>query len=202
MSETTRLAAQAVHGDDSALAALLRRHERRLLAFFRARQSSDLAGHAAEDLVQETLLTAARKITEFRVQSEGAAFYRWLVGIGRHKLSEARRAAGAKKRAAVRELGSRQPAAGWTSPSLGAARGEAASHLAEALDELPERQAEAVRLRYLEGRSVAETAEALDSSEASVKALVGRGLRALAGHLRGFSDSARDLPGPSRQPEG
>ena len=41
-----------------------------------------------------------------------------------------------------------------------------------------------MRLRYLQGLSVAETAERLDTTPAAVKALVARGLAQLAGRLR------------------
>jgi RNA polymerase sigma-70 factor (ECF subfamily) len=64
-------------------------------------------------------------------------------------------------------------------------RAEGAVHLAEALARLPERQAEAVRLRYLEGMSLAETADRLACTEAAVKALVARGLSALADCVTG-----------------
>jgi RNA polymerase sigma-70 factor (ECF subfamily) len=55
--------------------------------------------------------------------------------------------------------------------------------LHHALLALPERQAEAVRCRYLEGLSLAETAERLECSEPAVKALVCRGLADLAGRV-------------------
>jgi RNA polymerase sigma-70 factor (ECF subfamily) len=62
-------------------------------------------------------------------------------------------------------------------------RGERAHRLVDALAQLPEAQAEAVRLRYLEGLTIAETAKRLEKSPAAVKALVSRGLRALASRL-------------------
>ena len=57
------------------------------------------------------------------------------------------------------------------------AEGGAALHAA--LAGLPDRQGEAVRLRDLEGLSLAETATRLETSESAVKALVGRGLTTL-----------------------
>ena len=108
-----------------------------------------------------------------------ASFYRWLVGIAKRKLSEAGRARRAKKRANVAPL-DHDPSAAQTSASGRAMRFESASLLADALGRLPEAQAEAVRLRYLEGLTVAECAERMDRSEAAVKSLVTRGLAALA----------------------
>ncbi|MHC5211488.1 MAG: RNA polymerase sigma factor [Planctomycetota bacterium] len=180
MTHTTRLVDAACAGDRAALATLFARHEGRLLAFVRARMSTDLGRRITpEDVLQETLLEASRKLDSFVPQEDGASFYRWLVGIARHKVMEADRARQAKKRAAEIEL-DRDPARSQTSPSGHAMRAEGASRLHEALATLPERQAEAVRLRYLEGMSLAETADRLACSESAVKALVARGLAALA----------------------
>lgn len=74
----------------------------------------------------------------------------------------------AKKRAAERPLEHSVPGA-VTSPSGRAMRAEGALRIEEALADLPERQAEAVRLRYLEGLSVAETCERMDCTEPAVK---------------------------------
>jgi RNA polymerase sigma-70 factor (ECF subfamily) len=185
MTHTTQLVDAACAGDRAALAALFARHEGRLLAFLRARMSADLARRVApEDVLQETLLEASRKLDGFERQSDGASFYRWLVGIARNKVNEAHRAGASKKRAAEVELDG-DPARTQTSPSGHAMRAEGAVHLAEALARLPERQAEAVRLRYLEGMSLAETADRLACTEAAVKALVARGLSALADCVTG-----------------
>jgi RNA polymerase sigma-70 factor (ECF subfamily) len=181
MTHTTRLVDAARAGDRAALAALYARHEGRLLAFLRARMSTDLARRLApEDVLQETLLEASRKIGDFEPREGGASFYRWLVGIARFKVQEAHRAGKAKKRAHEIELDG-DPARTQTSPSGHAMRAEGALRLHAALATLPERQAEAVRLRYLEGMSLAETADRLACSEPAVKALVARGLGALAG---------------------
>lgn len=73
-----------------------------------------------------------------------------------------------------------EPEAPNTSPSGGASRHERQSLLRAALDAIAPNQAEAVRLRYLEGLSLAETASRMERSEAAVKALVSRGLDALS----------------------
>jgi RNA polymerase sigma-70 factor (ECF subfamily) len=54
--------------------------------------------------------------------------------------------------------------------------GESAARLAAALAELPDDQREAVRLRYLEGRSLAEIAERMDRTVVAAAGLVKRGL--------------------------
>ena len=179
MMETTRLVLSARTGDRAALDALCLRHQGRLLALIRLRLSPELAASLApEDLLQETLLEAARKVGAFEPQGP-AAFYRWLVGIARFKIAEAERARRALKRALVGELHD-DPAESQTSPSGRAQRDERDGRLRHAVAALPPRQADAVRLRYLEARSLAETAAELQCTEAAVKALVSRGLSELA----------------------
>jgi RNA polymerase sigma-70 factor (ECF subfamily) len=189
-SDTFHLLSRARDGDHGAREQLFARHAGRLLGFVRARMPAALALRTApEDVLQETLLEAVRKLDAFREQGERAAgsdrssFYRWLVGIARFKLSEAARAEGAAKR--DHEPLEHSVAASQTSPSGHAQRGERRDALAAALGALPERRAEAVRLRYLEGLSVAETALRLACSEAAVKALVARGLAELGERLLG-----------------
>ena len=180
-SETSRLIAAARDGERPALDDLYARHQGRLLNFLRATMAGGSAqGFSAEDVLQETLLEATRKIAAFEPRGR-ASFYRWLVGIGRFKLTEAARAQRAKKRA-TSPL--EEPVADTqTSPSGHMMRGERRDGLLQALADLPDRQADAVRLRYLEGLSGAEVAARLDCSESAVKALVSRGMADLATRL-------------------
>jgi RNA polymerase sigma-70 factor (ECF subfamily) len=143
----------------------------------------------AEDLLQETLLVAARRLDSFEGRGP-ASFYRWLVGIARFKVAEAQRGVRAGKRACETPLRG-EVAMVQTSVSGRAARQERSVVLNEALDRLPGRQGDAVRRRYLEGRSLAETARLLACSEPAVKALVSRGLAELARALD-------DPPSPDR----
>jgi RNA polymerase sigma-70 factor, ECF subfamily len=182
VNDTSFLVGAACAGDRAALDALCARHAGRLLSAIRARMPVAVAARlSAEDILQETLLEAARKVGAWRSEGEGS-FYRWLVGIARFKLLEAQRAGQAGKRALEVALDTGLAHA-QTSPSGGAMRAERADALALALARLPERRAEAVRLRYLEGASLAQTAAALQCSESAVKALVARGLAELAGTL-------------------
>jgi len=57
--------------------------------------------------------------------------------------------------------------------------------LADALAQLPDRQAQAVALRHLEGRANPEIAQIMDISVRSVESLTARGKRALAALLAG-----------------
>jgi len=182
-ASTRRLLGRARAGDEPALDALLSRHQGRLLSWLRASAGAgSTARTAPDDVLQDTLLEAARKLDAFEDRGP-ASFYRWLVGIARLKLAEARRYERAARRAPghgeLQELDSALPG-DVSSPSRHAQRAERGAALAAALAGLPERQGEAVRLRYLEGLSLEETAARLETSAAAVKALVSRGMAALA----------------------
>ncbi len=183
MRDTEAWLARAREGDPAALDSLFARHRGRLLALLHVRMGAALARAVdPEDVLQETLLQAARKLDEFEDRGPGS-FYAWLVGIARFKASEAERARHALKRAAVAPLDG-EPEALDSGPPTRAEHRERADRLREAIESLPKDQGEAVRLRYLEAFSVAQTAERLGRSEAAVKALVSRGLDALAERLR------------------
>ena len=66
-----------------------------------------------------------------------------------------------------------------TSPSRRVMREEAALAMLDALAQLPENQAEAVRLRYMEGLSLAEICERMGKTEMAAAGLLKRGLRKL-----------------------
>ena len=58
-------------------------------------------------------------------------------------------------------------------------RDEASVVLANCLEQLPETQREAIRMRYLEGMSLKEISERIEKSEMAVAGLLKRGLRTL-----------------------
>jgi len=185
LTETSHLLRAAQLGDGRALDDLYARHAGRLLGFIRVAMTGDVARRvAAEDILQETLLESARKLDDFEPRGP-SSFYRWLVEIARYKLAEARRAGRALKRANERPLPVDEIGLpGVTStPSRHAVAREQVEQLAAGLEQIGGRRAEAIRLRYLEGLSVAETAAAMDSSESAVKSLVARGLGDLADQL-------------------
>jgi RNA polymerase sigma factor (sigma-70 family) len=72
-------------------------------------------------------------------------------------------------------------------PDDHAVESEHASLLRETLNELPERQREAVVLRFFESLSVEETAAAMNCAEGTVKATVHQALRALRSKLKQLS---------------
>ncbi len=147
----------------------------------------------ASDLVQKTCLAVVRDFEQFRGATT-EQFMAWLLRVHERTIHETIRGhVGAERRAVNRE----EPLAEHhlddaaqrhdrqASPSCKAQRREAAAALAKRLERLPDDQREAVRLRYLEGRSVAEIAEHLQRSPGAVASLVYRGLE----NLRRLSNS-------------
>jgi len=147
----------------------------------------------ASDIVQHTVLEAFKSFEQFRGQSE-AEFSAWLKQILRRNVANLVRDHRAAKRDIRREMyldddeGSvsvtwRQPPGRSTSPSVRVIKAEAALNLANALDQLPEPQQLAVRMRHLEGRGIDEIAAAMNKTPAAVAGLVRRGLQGLRDQL-------------------
>jgi len=122
----------------------------------------------AEDLAQETLERACASWSKVRAMDDPAA---WTWRVARNLAhSTFRRRAAARRALARVESRPRNDDA----PDLAAA-----VHLRAALAALPPRQREALILRYLDDRSVLETARAMGCAEGTVKALSFQGLAAL-----------------------
>lgn len=147
----------------------------------------------ASDIVQQTCFEAHRDLPGFRGEHAGE-WIAWVRRILDHNVAEAHeKHLLAAKRSARREAqlddGGSGPA--WTagvpgdnsSPSRRAMLGEEAVRLARAMDELPADQCEAIRLRYLEGYSLADLAAHFARSDTAVAGLLKRGLRKLRGLL-------------------
>ena len=144
------------------------------------------------DIVQVTFLEASRDLHQFRGGSS-ADFAAWLRGLLKNNVASAvAHHVMTQKRSTRREV-STEPAGGassgggWieqlpggrTSPSGVAVRREAVVALMEALHKLPETQAEAIRLRYMEGLSLAEIVDRIGKPDTAVAGLLKRGLQKL-----------------------
>ncbi len=142
------------------------------------------------DLVQQTLLEAHEKRARFRghTEAEQAA---WLREILVHNLAdEVRRYSAAGRNVALEQ--SLQQALQESSariekwiagreavPLEHVERGEMLVRMAEALAQLPDEQRQAVDLKHLQGRSVADVCRVMGRSEAAVAGLLRRGLKRL-----------------------
>lgn len=179
MSDTVRLLESARAGDPLAFDELFARHRSRLTTYVAVRLGPAMRAQIEpDDLVQEAYLEAHRKLGAFEPRGP-SAFYRWLVTIAGFKLKEAIRHGQAKKREGAVRLPTEAPAE-QTSVGGRVVREEGVRELAAWIDGLPEAQGTAVRMRYLEGHTVAETAEEMGRSAAAIKSLVARGLGGLA----------------------
>jgi len=150
------LARAAAAGDLAAFERLVHRHQnglyRQAIGYLKCRPD-------AEDSVQEVLCRAFERLPSLRDPEKLGLWLRML--LRNHCLNSLR----ARRRRAAAEEQVESAAASPPPP----AADESDEGVAELLRELPSASAEAVRLHYLEGRSVREVAEALATTPASVK---------------------------------
>jgi RNA polymerase sigma-70 factor (ECF subfamily) len=143
----------------------------------------------ASDIVQQTLLEAHAHRKQFAGDESG--FRAWLRRALVNNLRDALRAIRRGKRDVAREQSlevvveaSSARLGEWlavdnSSPSQKAASNEDLLRLADALEQLPKPQREAIVFHHLQRWTLAEVAETLGRSEAAVAGLLHRGLRRL-----------------------
>jgi RNA polymerase sigma-70 factor, ECF subfamily len=131
-----------------------------------------------DDIVQSTLMGAAKQPAPTTASVGQLA---WLKAALRNTvIDEVRKLTAAKRdRHRERALGQLEPAAKQESPSRPARKAEEIARLMAHLDTLPAEQAEALRLRYLDGLAVDAVAVRMKRSRAAVAGLIRRGLKSL-----------------------
>jgi RNA polymerase sigma-70 factor (ECF subfamily) len=149
-------------------------------------------GHRADasDVVQDTLGEAARSLVQFQGASLGE-FVAWLEEMLRNDACDAvRRHLLAEIRSVNRESVCEPPGdaefvveelliADQSTASQRCRRDEDERRLHEALSRLPERQRIAVRMKHLEGKTLAEIGEVLGCNAGAAAAVVARGILAM-----------------------
>jgi RNA polymerase sigma-70 factor (ECF subfamily) len=191
---TTQLLVASKEGDNEALGQLLEQYRGFLLMLAHRYLSERLRRRVdPADIVQLTYLEAKRDLPAFRGQTP-AEFAGWLRGMLKNNVATAvTRHVMTQKRSVKREVHpspaspDQDSAGGWiqqlpgstTSPSGVVIREEAVIALLEALHQLPETQAEAIRLRYMEGLPLADIVERMGKSDTAVAGLLKRGLQKL-----------------------
>ncbi len=164
-----RLVARAQGGDVEAVGALYDKHHGTIFRYLRLRTSDQ---QAAEDLTGEVFIRMLQAL-----QQTGLPFRAWLFRIARNLLVDHyrkpadRRAIAIEEAEAPREPGSEPDRALDTKLTL--------ERLSRELSTIDATQRDVVVLRFLSGLSIRETAKVLGKTEAAVKALQHRGLRAL-----------------------
>jgi RNA polymerase sigma-70 factor (ECF subfamily) len=145
-----------------------------------------------EDILQQVYLEAFKAIGHFNYQGKDS-FLRWLYAILDRKLIDEHRAQRAERRDVRREVKAIPASAQQTTyvdlmarvmsgsgtPSQDVRKGEALGVLTACLASLPEHYREVLRMRFIEGRPVADVAKALKRSIGSIHMICHRALRLL-----------------------
>jgi len=185
--EDSSLLARSAGGDARAFAELVDRHGGAVMRYARSLSGSDAA---AEDLVQQTFLSAYRAASNFRAESRVRT---WLFSIARNAAWHQRKKEARYQptpevdESSLLELGLN---AGWGAedPETLAQRACQRKLLEVALAALPAQDREIVLLRDIEELSGAEVADVLGLSLAAMKSRLHRARLKLAGELRALTD--------------
>jgi RNA polymerase sigma-70 factor (ECF subfamily) len=176
-----RLRDRIVSGEAGAAEALLAEHLDPVYRFVHYRVGGDR--HSAEDLVQETFLSALQGIDGFDGRS---SLHTWICAIAKNKIRAARR---------VRAPVSLEEALEDADPAIDAIlaeiareplpdhaldRAETRDLVGATLSSLPPAYARALVQKYVEGRSVAELAEEQEKGEKAVESMLTRARTAFA----------------------
>ena len=182
--EEAHLVARVRAGDDRAFEELYRRYAPQILGFLR-RLTGDEA--RAEDLLQETFISALRRI---RASDQQLALKSWLFEIARNAAIDAWRRANRAGEVPLERLSEseREPAG---EPEAAVVARQRLELLRGAFDELPDQQARALVLRELEGCSYEEIAERLALSRSAVESTIFRARRRLEREYERLADGTR-----------
>jgi RNA polymerase sigma-70 factor (ECF subfamily) len=136
--------------------------------------------HLAEDVTQEVMVTVLTALP--RYVDQGRPFAAWVFGIAANKISESRRSATRRRESPVDVLpdGGADPR---LEPETAVLRLETNAYVAALLAELPEQQAEVLRLRVAAGLSAEETAAVLGMTAGAVRVAQHRALTRLRTRL-------------------
>lgn len=166
----------AREGDSDAFGQLYDHYQPSVYRFLYYRVGS---AHLAEDLTADTFFRALRSMSTFRWQ--GKDFGAWLMTIARNLSTDHFKSSRTRLEAPSDDLGTFDAA--LPSPENDVLTSISNETLLLALQELPNEQRECIVMRFLQGLSIAETAESLGRTPGAVKQLQLRGVRNLAKHL-------------------
>ncbi|MBP1933428.1 RNA polymerase sigma factor [Ammoniphilus resinae] len=169
-------------------AELIKRYEKRILAFIVHMLNNTNLDHIAEDLCQETFYKAYRSLHSFR--DVEASFSTWLYTIARNSvLSELRKSRNSE---IYLEDSKVDPTATWERlPEYELLRSEREKLVRLAIENLPEKQRFAIILREYEDKDYKEIADVLNSTVSSVKSLLFRARSSIKSQLESYISDAR-----------
>jgi RNA polymerase sigma-70 factor (ECF subfamily) len=132
----------------------------------------------AEDLTSETFLRALRRITSYTWQ--GRDFGAWLVTIARNLIADHYKSGRYRLELATSDLVEAGADRTEDGPEDEVLTGITNGVLLEAVKRLNPEQQECIALRFLQGMSVAETAQIMGKNEGAIKALQYRAVKSLS----------------------
>ncbi|WP_096350916.1 sigma-70 family RNA polymerase sigma factor [Variibacter gotjawalensis] len=162
-------------GDEAAYARLLKGLAIELRAFVRGALARSNSAVDVEDIVQETLIAIHLKRHTW-IDTE--PFGPWMRAIARHKFIDAMRRIGRRVHVPIEDF-ENLLSAEEANPDT--PRSDVEKHLPQ----LPDRQRGVVQSIALDGRSISETAKQFAMSEGAVRVALHRGVKTLAGVMRG-----------------
>ena len=171
------------NGDRHAALALTQRVTPRVLAYATRMLNGDRA--EAEDVAQETMLRLWRMAPEWR-QGE-TKVTTWAYRVATNLCIDRQRSRKRKAQTALDDAP--DLAASGRSADGTLIQADRMAALGHALDQLPDRQRQAVVLRHIEGLTNPEIAEVMQIGVEAVESLTARGKRALAALLSGQKDA-------------
>lgn len=176
--EVVDLVARAQRGDGEAFARIYDRYLDQIYGFIHYKVRDR---QLAEDLTADVFLRAFRNVSSFRWQ--GVDLGAWLTTIARNRVTDHFKSARTRLERPVEEI--RDGATlNAEHPEEALLARDLAGALEQAMQRLKDGHREVVFLRFMQGLSVAETAQAMQRTEGAVKALQYRALHALAEVVR------------------
>ena len=190
---------RVAEGDDVAVRQLLLPHVVYLSDYLGGKYPQLNRGVATvEDIIQETLSVAYRKISTF--DPKKASLRTWVTTIADRRACDAVRAQGRIKRGGTHQRVEKAPIAESSiydivemlsaeshTASRSVMRHEAVQAVHDAIEELPEHYRQAVQLHLIEGKGLDEVAEVMDRGPRAVQGLIDRAKKKLAAALGGLS---------------
>ena len=166
---------RAQEGDANAFGELYDRYVDVVYRYVHYRVSSTAL---AEDLTSETFLRALRRISSYTWQ--GRDFGAWLVTIARNLIADHYKSGRYRMEVATSDLVEAGADRSEEGPEGEVLAGLTNDALLDAVKQLNSEQQECIALRFLQGMSVAETAQIMGKNEGAIKALQYRAVKSLA----------------------
>jgi RNA polymerase sigma-70 factor, ECF subfamily len=168
-AQIQELVARAQGGDTDAFATLYDTYAKKIQSYLRYHLNN--RAEVAEDLAADVFMKALEKINSY--QFNGVPFSAWLYRIAHNHLIDFLRAQPKKQGVSLEEC------IGVDDPSAEKSLDETLTHqqLSGAFDGLTEEQRQVIVYRFLQDRSIADTAQLMRKNEDAVKQLQVRALR-------------------------